>query len=105
MMATSTGLRFVIRDLTSLARVHYVLLVVPYRSASPRERVRSELNSNGLWTVRDSAFKVEVRSASVSRPEFFAFPSGIRIVDPSVDVLGKEAHRIGNSNIDEFAVH
>src|SRR5262249_50232775 len=118
MMATSTGLRFVMREPRFLvpgkgtehkeAQKAQEMIVptqlscascassVPFSSCrihpSPRERIRSKLNSNGLRAVRDSAFKVEVRSASGSRPELFAFPSGIRIVDASVDILGKETH-------------
>src|SRR5262249_58598139 len=70
----------------------------------PGERIGAKLNSHGLRTIGDAAFEVKVGSAAVGRPERFALPSGIRIVDAAIDILGEEAHRIGNGSIDELPV-
>src|SRR3954467_9087649 len=47
---------------------------------------------------------MEWRAVAIGAPETFAFPSGVRIVDPPIHALGEEAHRIGHAELDELAV-
>src|ERR1700742_3420265 len=71
---------------------------------SVRKRVGTKLEPHRARAVRRSALEVEHRPRSVGRPQAVALPAGRGILDTAVDILGEEAHRIGNGEIDELAV-
>src|SRR2546429_1656582 len=78
-----------------------------FRSAMrlPRERIGTELEPDDLARRPLPAFDMERRSRGVGREQALALPARVRIVDASVHPLGVEAHRIGDAQIDERAVH
>src|SRR5207247_9517807 len=63
-------------------------------SASPSERIGTELELHDLARGPFAPFDVEGRSGAVGRPQSLALPASIRIVDASVHPLGVEAHGI-----------
>src|SRR5712691_4953878 len=72
---------------------------------SPRERVGTKLELHDLARRPLAALDVERRSGAVGRPESFALPASIRIVDAPIHPLGVEAHRIRNAKVHELPVH
>src|SRR5437867_9458157 len=72
---------------------------------SSRQRVGTKLNFDGPRPVLFAAFEMEIGSAAIGRPQFLTFPPGIRIVDAAINILGEEAHRIRDREIDELAGH
>src|SRR4030095_6900719 len=65
-----------------------------------RERIGAKLDFDRLRPVPLAALPVVHRPSAVSRPQGFPLPAGLRVVDASIDVLGEEAHRIGDSYVD-----
>src|SRR3989449_10836295 len=72
---------------------------------SPREGIGAELELHDLARRSLAAFDVERRPRAVRRPQPLAFPACTRVVDAPVHPLGVEAHRIGDTQVDELAVH
>src|SRR5213593_303806 len=72
---------------------------------SLRERIGAKLELHDLARRPLAALDVERRPGAVGRPQPFALPAAIRIVDAAVHPLGVEAHRIGNAQVHELAVH
>src|SRR5262249_48765374 len=87
---------------TSSARAN---AAAPPIDPSAGKRVGSELDFDRLraWTL--AAFIVIERACASGGPQAAALPAGISIVDTSVHVLRKHAHRIGHAQRDESAVH
>ena len=54
---------------------------------------------------RIDAFDMNWGAVAGGDPQPAAFPAGPGIVDPPVDLLGEEPHRIGNTKLDDAAVH
>src|SRR5580692_2877801 len=71
---------------------------------SPRQRIRAHLEVHDLRRVLLAAFQVERRAVAGVRPDAAAFPAGIRIVDPAIEALRPEAHRIGHDHVDQLAI-
>ena len=67
--------------------------------------VRADLELVQLGAIRDSAFVMKIRSGSGGRPQGFALPASVWIIDAAVHVFAEEAHRIGDVNIYKFAVY
>src|SRR5215831_10749654 len=70
-----------------------------------RERVRANLELEDLACGPFSAFDVEWSSCGECRPDAFAFPTRARIINPAVDSLRIETHRVWNAQTYEFAIH
>src|SRR5262245_5808263 len=51
-----------------------------------------------------AAFHQPGRTVAAGAPQATTFPSGVRIIDASVEALGVEAHRIRNAHQDHLAV-
>src|SRR5262247_1405948 len=86
-----------------VAKCGIVIVVIGTRS--PREWVGAELELDDLACRPFAAFDVEGCTGGVRGPQPLAFPAGARVVDPSVHPLGVEAHRVGDPQDDELAVH
>src|SRR6058998_2108649 len=72
---------------------------------SLREGIGAKLELHDLARRPLAAFDVERRPRAVRRPQPLAFPACTRVVDAPVHPLGVEAHRIGDTQVDELAVH
>ena len=70
-----------------------------------RERVASHLYLIHFRIGIDPTFAVEVGAGPGSGPDASPLPTGIGVIDPSVEILNEEAERIRNAQIDEFSVH
>src|SRR5260221_12426179 len=88
------------------------------RAALMREGVGAELELDderarqGLWRRpwrarrrRVNALDMLRRAVTRSHPQRTALPAGLRVVDAAFEPLGEKAHRIGDAQFDEFAVH
>src|SRR5437588_8999214 len=51
-----------------------------------------------------AAFHQPGRAVTVGAPQAAALPAGAGIIDPSVEALGVEAHRVGDAQQDHLAV-
>src|SRR5881296_3222028 len=72
---------------------------------SLRERIWAKLELHDLARRPLATLDVERRPGAVGRPQPFALPASVRIIDAAVHPLGVEAHRIGNAQVHEMAVH
>src|SRR5438309_6061863 len=72
---------------------------------SVRERIRTNLDLVDLGPVLRAAFVVEHGARARHRPQAFAFPAGVRVVDAAVHELGVEAQRIRHTQVHHLAVH
>src|SRR3989475_1400860 len=107
--ATAAFLAFTIPPL--LKEGHHTLLDCRLFSGTfsageglPRERIRAQLQLVNLRLVVRAAFVVEVGARARGGPHRAALPAGLRIVDAPVDVLGEEAERVRNAEVDDLAV-
>src|SRR5262249_37347754 len=75
-----------------------------YASASVRERVGPHLDVYGARLGALSAFLTPWRAVAVRAPQAAALPAGIRVIDASVQALGKEAQRVGDAQHDHLPV-
>src|SRR5260370_33347416 len=66
--------------------------------------VGTHLHLEHLWISLRTALTVKVRARARGGPDAATFPAGRGVVDPAVDILGKEAERIRHPKRDEFAV-
>src|SRR5689334_9527910 len=71
-------------------------------STSPRQRVGPQLHLHGPGAVRGATLQVEHGAGAVGGPQALALPARVRIVDPAVDVLREEAHRIRHGERDQL---
>src|SRR4051812_2934196 len=69
-----------------------------------REWIGAILDVNDLAGLSLAAFKMRLRTARVLCPQSLTLPALLRVVDASVEILGKEAHRIRDAHHDPLAV-
>src|SRR5262249_26244201 len=74
-------------------------------SHSLGQRIGPQLELHHLAGRALAAFDVIGRAARIGRPQTFAFPASIWIIDAAIETLGVEAHRIRHAQRDELAVH
>src|SRR5262249_20263938 len=74
------------------------------RRALSRERVGPHLELHDLGCIPLAAFHVEGRAVAGVRPHAAALPAAVGIIDPAIEALGPEAHRIGDDHVDHLAV-
>src|ERR1043166_3930536 len=67
-----------------------------------RQRVRPDLQVVDLRAVRRAALVVEHGARPRHRPQAFALPAGLGIVDAAVSELAEEAGRIGDTQVDDL---
>src|SRR5215470_1294193 len=75
-----------------------------YASASVRERVGPHLDVYGARLGALSAFLKPWRAVPVRAPQPAALPAGIRVIDASVQPLGKKAQRVRDAQHDHLLV-
>src|ERR1700733_6529514 len=68
------------------------------------ERIGTKLQFDRARAICCSSFKVKHGSRPISRPKRAAFPAGVRIINPAIDVLGEEPHRVRNGEIHDVPV-
>src|SRR6516165_4949215 len=73
--------------------------------ASPRERIRPNLDLISLRPRFRPALAMKHRPRAERRPQTLPLPAGVRIVDAAVHILAEETHRIRNVDVDELPVH
>src|SRR6266704_6640249 len=66
---------------------------------SVRQGIRTNLNLVHLGPVLSAAFVVEHGARARHRPQAFAFPAGVGVVDAAVHELGVEAQRIRHTQV------
>src|SRR5262249_738015 len=71
----------------------------------PRQRIRPQLELHHLAGRALAAFDVIGRAPRIGRPQAFALPAAIGIIDAAIEPLGVEAHRIRHPQRDALAVH
>src|SRR5260370_3184130 len=67
--------------------------------------VGTHLHLEHLWISLRTALTVKVRACARGGPDAATFPAGRVVVDPAVDILGKEAERIRHPQRDECAMN
>src|SRR5262245_2213679 len=74
------------------------------RPRSMCQWIRTDLDVHSARTRALAAFHQPGRTVAVGAPQSTAFPSGVRIIDASVEACGVEAHGIRNAHQDHLAV-
>src|SRR5438128_12395031 len=69
---------------------------------SLRQRIWPELEFYDFGLVLCAAFVMKHCSRSRCGPQSFAFPAGLRIVDPSIHAFRKESVRVPNAEAGEL---
>src|SRR3984957_16186373 len=114
-LAAMTGRRRARTPLNAIASLHLLMQrgnecrveISPQISCGQAlvgERIRAQLNVIDARLFVLAAFAVEVSPGAGGRPHAATLPAGLRIVDPAVGVLGEEAERVGQADVDELAI-
>src|SRR5262249_50221321 len=69
------------------------------------QRIGTKLKTHHFGARALAAFHVERRTGPIRGPEFFAFPSQARIVDPAIHVLREKAHGVRDTKNYELSVY
>ena len=72
--------------------------------ASLRQRIGAKLEVQDLGLCPLAAFYMEWRPVAEGRPQPFALPAGLWIVEAPIHPFGVEAQRIRYAKSDEFSV-
>src|SRR3954468_3577470 len=72
---------------------------------SPGKRIGAQLQVHHLAHHAFVAFQMKWRAGAVRGPEAPSFPARIQIIDPPIQALGEEAHRVGNAQAYKPSVH
>src|SRR4029434_775823 len=83
-------------------------VAAPVRSAairSLREWIRTKLELYDFGLRPFATFHMEWRAGAGGRPEPFALPAGLGIVDAAVHPLSVEPQRIGHTESNKLPVH
>src|SRR6059036_3559743 len=72
---------------------------------SLRQRIGTKLEVQDLGLCPFAAFDVERSPVAEGRPQTFALPAGLWIVDAPIHPFGVKTHGIGHAKSDEFPVH
>src|SRR2546425_4102106 len=71
---------------------------------SLRQRIRPHLDMHGARLRALAAFHQPRRAVAVRAPQPATLPTGVRVVDASVQTLGEEAHRVWHAHQDHAPV-